>query len=56
MIESLRAARKICIFLCLVDSVTVPDYVSAQMLVLTFAVNNHLDKKRNAKAEAWEAA
>ncbi|XP_065843628.1 NPC intracellular cholesterol transporter 1-like [Oscarella lobularis] len=38
------------------DSGTLPDYVSAKMLVLTFTVNNHLDKKRNAKAEAWEAA
>lgn len=30
------------------------DYKTAEALVITFVVNNHLDEEKNKKAEAWE--
>lgn len=33
-----------------------PDYQSATSLIITFIVNNHLNKSANKMAETWEKA
>ena len=38
------------------DAGSGPQYSNATALIVTFVVNNHLDKEKNAKAEAWEKA
>ena len=33
-----------------------PDYQTAEALIITFIVNNHLDESANKMAETWEKA
>ena len=33
-----------------------PDYQTAEALIITFVVNNHLDESANKMAETWEKA
>ena len=35
---------------------TTPDYQTAEALIISFTVNNHLDEDKNKMAETWEKA
>ena len=47
----------ICVSLSLtVEPSGSPDYQTAEALIITFIVNNHLDESANKMAETWEKA
>ena len=47
----------ICVSLSLtVEPSGSPDYQTAEALIITFIVNNHLDESANQMAETWEKA